>query len=102
MLCGYGDFMWTSGTWIALPFDFTSCALSDMEVQLPVIFRVSMFFRLSEWGLFFGGAPDIFKQLGFTRDCKFAGRKGRFLKEVLKSARLKVSAGLRGAKIGSR
>lgn len=57
MLYGYGDFMWTSGTWIALPFDFTSCALSDMEVQLPVIFSVSMFFRSSEWGCFLGELP---------------------------------------------
>lgn len=44
MLCGYGDFMWTSGTWIALPFDFTSCASSDIEVQLPGVFPVSNFF----------------------------------------------------------
>lgn len=102
MLCGYGDFMWTSGAWIALPFDCTSCASSDIEVRLPGVFPVSIFFRSSEWGLYFGGAPDIFKQLGFPRDCKFAGSKGWFLKELLKSARLKVSAGLRAAKIGSR
>ena len=73
-----------------------------LRSSFRVYSRYRCFLGQSEWGLFFGGAPDIFKQLGFPRNFKFAGSEGWFLKELLKSARLKVSKGLRAAKNGSR